>query len=129
MPLVSVIIPALNEESRLPNTLNLCINFLKRQDYTTEIIVVTDGSTDRTQEIAESFIPSFPDLKVMSFPVNRGRGFAIKVGMLEATGQYRLYIDADSAVPIEFLSSFLEKCQAGYDVVIAFTAHTRKVRF
>ncbi len=117
-PVVSVIIPALNEENRLSKTLAASIEFLKKQSYSSEIIVVTDGSTDRTKEVAESFISSFPDLRVMDFPVNYGKGFGVKNGMLAAKGQFRMYMDADNAVPIDFLPSFLDKCRAGYDVVI-----------
>jgi glycosyltransferase involved in cell wall biosynthesis len=97
-PLVSIIIPALNEELRLPRTLSACIEFLQQQDYASELIVVTDGSIDRTQEVAESFVSSFPNLRVLSFTYNRGKGFAVKQGMTEAKGKYKLFMDADYAV-------------------------------
>ncbi len=123
MPLVSVIIPAYNEESRLPHTLELCIKFLKQQDYVSEIIIVTDGSKDATEQVANSFVSSFAHLRILSFPYNRGRGFAVKEGMLAAKGDYRLFMDADNAVPIDFLPSFLQKCQEGYDLVMGSRTH------
>lgn len=122
-PLVSIIIPAINEEARLPKTLNLAIEFLKKQNYDSEILVVTDGSTDKTVEIAQSFISQFPQLRIITFPLNRGKGFAIKAGMFEAKGQFKLFMDADSAVPIDFLNSFLKKCQDGWAVVIGSRTH------
>ncbi len=122
-PLVSIVIPAINEESRLPNTLHLCIDFLKQLSFGSEIVVVTDGSGDKTVQVAELFISLFPNLRVISYPVNRGKGFAVKMGMLEARGQYRLFMDADHAVPIGTLSKFLEVAQSGYDIVIGSRSH------
>jgi len=123
-PLVSIIIPALNEEARLARTLIACIEFLQQQDYASELLVVTDGSTDRTQEVAESFVSSFPNLRVLSFPYNRGKGFAVKKGMFEAKGAYKLFMDADYAVSMDFFPSFLKQIQSGYDIV--FASRTQK---
>ena len=122
-PLLSVIIPAYNEERRLPATLRSCIQFLKQQDYDSELLVVTDGSTDRTELLARSFVSDFPQLTVLSFHDNRGKGFAVKEGMKRASGLYRLFMDADNAVRIEEVAGFLEMCQQGSDVVIAARTH------
>ncbi|SRR5579885_3011312 len=119
---VSVIIPAYNDERRLPPTLEKVIAFLQTQAYSSEIIVVTDGSTDRTAQVAEAFSSKFPDLKVVSFPFNKGKGFGVKEGMKAATGKYRLFMDADSATPIEFLAPFLDEMKKGNDIVIGSRA-------
>lgn len=120
---LSVIIPAWNEEKRLPATLEKVIDFLKGQVYTSEILVVTDGSKDRTVEVAESFTSIFPSLQVISFPFNKGKGFGVKEGMRAASGKYRLFMDSDYAVPIDFVTPFLTAVQhEGYDIVIGSRA-------
>lgn len=121
---VSIIIPAYNEADRLPKNLKACIDFLNQQQYTSEIIVVTDGSQDNTAEVAESFKAEFGDLKVVTFPFNRGRGFAVREAMKQAMGEYRLYMDADGAVPIDFLNNFLKICKdKNADLVIGSRDH------
>src|SRR5262245_11921006 len=119
---LSVIIPAYNEELRLPRTLEATIRFLDAQQYTSEIVVVTDGSKDRTRQVAETFVRDFPDLRVLEFAENKGKGFAVKAGMLAATGKHRLFMDADYAVPIEFVKPCLEKLKGTYDIVIGSRA-------
>jgi dolichyl-phosphate beta-glucosyltransferase len=119
---VSIIIPAYNEESRLPRTLGSTIEFLKQQTFSSEIIIVTDGSKDGTKEVAESFSDRFANLRVISFPSNRGKGFAVKVGMAQACGRYRMFFDADGAVDISHIISFLAKAAEGNDVIIGSRA-------
>lgn len=115
---LSIVIPALNEENRLPKTLASTIKFLNEQPYESEIIVVCDGSTDTTKEVAESFSGQYPSIWTMENYPNRGKGYAVKSGMLAAKGEYRLYMDADYSVPIEFLTTFLSMMNHNYDIVI-----------
>jgi glycosyltransferase involved in cell wall biosynthesis len=115
---VSVIIPAYNDEKRLPPTLKKVISFLQAQPFTSEILVVTDGSKDRTAEVAEAFKSDFPSLRVLTYSHNRGKGFGVKEGMLAATGKQRLFMDADYAVPVDYLTPFLATMAEGYDIVI-----------
>ncbi len=115
-------IPAYNEARRLPRTLRATIQFLSSQPYASEILVVTDGSTDDTIAVAESFSDGFPNLRVIAFKENKGKGFAVKAGLLAATGRYRLFMDADYAVPIEYVDSFLNQAKEGYEIVIASRA-------
>jgi glycosyltransferase involved in cell wall biosynthesis len=116
---LSIVIPAFNEEGRLSGTLVPTIEFLKKQEYRNEIIVVSDGSTDKTREVAESLVPSFPTLRVIEYFPNRGKGYAVKTGMYAAAGKYRLFMDADYAVSIDYLPAFLSQAHQGYDIVIA----------
>jgi len=116
---LSVIIPAYNEEKRLPSTLERTIDFLRKQPYTSEIIVVTDGSTDNTAHVARSFAKDFPSLTVIEQDTKVGKGYAVKLGMLSANGDYRLFMDADYAVPIEYISSFLSLAKRNNAIVIA----------
>ena len=116
---LSVIIPAYNEERRLIKSLVPTIDFLKLQSYSSEIIVVSDGSSDNTKIIAESFLENFPTLRVIEYFPNRGKGYAVKTGMLAAKGQYRLFMDADYAVSVEFITTFLSMIKHNYDIVIA----------
>lgn len=97
---VSIVIPAYNEESRLPHTLMKTATFLAQQAYTSEIIVVTDGSTDATEQVVEDAAARYGGIRLISLPKNRGKGFSVKYGMINALGDYRLFMDADYAVPI-----------------------------
>jgi dolichyl-phosphate beta-glucosyltransferase len=114
---LSIIIPCFNEEKRLPNALSQAIPYVKKQKLDCEIIVVSDGSTDKTTQIAASFQSEFPSLRIIEYAGNRGKGYAVKKGMLEARGEYRLFMDADLAVPVEFIGKILRRA-AEYEVVI-----------
>src|SRR5271155_102438 len=100
-PNLSIVIPSYNEELRLPATLEHIAAFLPSLGGDTEILVVDDGSKDRTAEVAESFRKTFPTLRVISNGVNRGKGFSVRHGMLEARGRIALFTDADLSAPIE----------------------------
>jgi glycosyltransferase involved in cell wall biosynthesis len=117
-PLLSIIIPAHNEENRLPPSLLALSNFLSRQEYSSEILVVENGSKDRTFEIAQSFLKEIPDLKVIR-EQNAGKGLAVRRGMLAAEGQYRIFCDADFSMPVEEIQKFLPPKIDHYDVAIA----------
>lgn len=119
---VTVIIPAFNDEKRIVPTLEKVVGFLEAQSYTSEILVVTDGSTDRTVAVSESFISRFQNMRVIYFPFNKGKGFGVKEGMMAARGEYRLFMDADSATPVEYLTPFLEELKKGADIVIGSRA-------
>jgi dolichyl-phosphate beta-glucosyltransferase len=118
---LSVVIPAFNEEKRLPQTLAAVMVFLKRQPYTSEIIVSDDGSQDRTVQIAGEFLRDFPH-QILVTPQNRGKGHAVRRGMLAATGDYVLFTDADLSTPIEEAERFLEHLEKDQDVVIGSRA-------
>lgn len=115
---LSVIIPAYNEEKRLPPTLRDIDKYLKRQTYNYEIIVVSDGSTDKTVEIVKSLMPEIRNLKILDFKENHGKGFGVREGMLKAEGQYRLFTDADNSTTIDQIEKMWPWLEKGYDVVI-----------
>ncbi|KAA0253682.1 MAG: glycosyltransferase, partial [Chloroflexi bacterium] len=97
-----MVIPAHNEENRLPRTLEDIFSFLKGQSYSSEVIVVENGSTDGTLPIANDFAKEYPNLIVIHEDRN-GKGNAVRRGMLEARGEYRFICDADLSMPIEDL--------------------------
>jgi len=117
-PLLSIIIPAHNEEDRLPPSLLAVSNFLSRQEYSSEILVVENGSNDRTFEIAQSFLKEIPGLMVIQ-EQNAGKGLAVRRGMLAAQGEYRIFCDADFSMPVEEIQKFLPPQISKYDVAIA----------
>jgi dolichyl-phosphate beta-glucosyltransferase len=121
MPHLSVVIPAYNEEKRLPQTLMAVMNFLKKQTYESEIIVSDDGSQDRTVALAKELLKTFPS-QIMVTPQNRGKGNAVRQGMLAATGAYVLFTDADLSTPIEEVSRFLVHLEKNQDIVIGSRA-------
>ena len=116
-PYLSVVIPAYNEESRIGDALVKVVDYLEAQDYTWEIIVADDGSGDSTAALVETWCLKDSRVKLERLP-HRGKGWAVRNGMLAACGDYRFMCDADLAMPIEYLSSFLEKLSEGYDIVI-----------
>lgn len=117
IPLVSIIIPAHNEERRLPHTLNQVFDFLSAQSYSGEVLIVENGSTDRTVEIAREFSRRHPELQVIQ-ESGRGKGRAVKLGMLSARGEYRFMADADLSMPIEELNHFLPPRLTDFDIAI-----------
>lgn len=116
-PLLSIIIPAHNEEGRLPRTLEQVFDFLEHQPYTAEVVVVENGSTDRTLELARDFAVRHPQLRVLHADA-RGKGLAVRMGMLAASGDYRFMCDADLSMPIEEVNRFLPPALADMDVAI-----------
>ena len=122
-PFLSIIIPAYNEETRLPNTLEQIFAFLQKQSYAAEVLVVENGSRDGTFEIATGFAERYPNLYVFQ-EKQKGKGNAVKHGMLEAHGEYRFMCDADLSMPIAELSKFLPPALNSADIAIA----SREVR-
>jgi len=116
-PFLSVVIPAYNEERRLPGTLARVVEYLAQQSYASEVIVVDDGSTDRTAAIVEEFGATHPLVSLIRND-HRGKGYAVRAGMLRARGHIALFSDADLSTPIEEITEMLPWFERGYDIVI-----------
>ncbi len=119
---LSVIIPAYNEAQRLPATLEAVNRYLTGQPYEYEIIVVDDGSSDQTGRIVTELKSKISNLRLVGYEHNRGKGYAVKQGILGARGQHCLYLDADNAVALEQIENFWPQIKAGYDIVIGSIA-------
>jgi dolichyl-phosphate beta-glucosyltransferase len=117
-PYLSVVVPAYNEETRLLPTLERLFEYYEAQDYSYDVTVVSDGSTDRTNEIVESFAKSHPSFRLLAYHPNRGKGYAVRTGMLAATGELVLFCDADMATPQEETEKLLPHIQEGAEVAI-----------
>ena len=115
---LSIVIPAYNEEHRLPPTLAQIDAYLSQQPYTAEVIIVDNGSTDRTAEVVQEYAHEHDYIRFIQAET-RGKGLAVKHGMLAAKGAYRFICDADLSMPIEEISKFLPPEHADYDVLIA----------
>lgn len=114
---LSVVIPAFNEERRLPETLAVVSDYLSRFPGMWEIIVADDGSDDGTAAIVQDFARRDARLRLITLP-HRGKGSAVKHGMLAAVGEYRFLCDADLSMPIEFLDRLLPPSAPDADLVI-----------
>ena len=114
---LSVVIPAYNEERRLPETLDAVCAFLATKSYAWEIVVADDGSDDGTPDIVAGAEDHDGRVKLVRLP-HRGKGWAVKNGMLAARGQYRFLCDADLSMPIDFLDRLLPETDAPPDIVI-----------
>jgi glycosyltransferase involved in cell wall biosynthesis len=116
---LSLIIPIYNEESCLKKSFETIKGYLDdlRKDY--EIILVDDGSTDSTASIIEDIVRANPQSRSLASPKNRGKGDAVKRGVLNAAGEYIIFTDADLAVPVHFIGTCLKQLETGAPVVIA----------
>jgi dolichyl-phosphate beta-glucosyltransferase len=125
---LSIVIPAFNEERRLPKTLGSIGAFLQSRPIRAEIIVVDDGSTDATSQLVASYQSKYADLRLVSNGRNRGKGFSVRHGMLEARGEYALFTDADLSTPIEEADKLLAALkEQGYDAAIGSRAVDRSL--
>lgn len=122
-PFLSIVIPAYNEANHLPKMLDQIVEFVRKQDYSSEIIVVENGSTDNTMAIVTEFARQYSFIQLIS-TTERGKGLALKTGMLRATGTYRFICDADLSMPLSELFKFLLKADKQPDVMIG----TREAR-
>jgi dolichyl-phosphate beta-glucosyltransferase len=123
-PELSIVIPAYNEELRLPVSLAQVSAYIRASGRETEVIVVDDGSTDGTAAVTESFQSEMPFLRMISNGKNRGKGYSVRHGMLEARGRTVLFTDADLSAPIEEADKLLAAIE-NYDVAIGSRAINR----
>jgi len=124
---LSVIIPAHNEENRLPKALEQVLRFLKEQPFTSEVIIVENGSSDKTLEVAQKFTESHKNVRVIQS--ERGKGAAVKRGMLEAQGEYRFMCDADLSMPVEEITKFIPPALEDFHIAIASREAKGAVRY
>ena len=127
-PFLSIIIPAYNEENRLPSTLEQVFRFLQDQTYTSEVIVVENGSSDKTFEVARDFAGRHGNLKVIHNE-QRGKGGAVQRGVRAARGEYVFFCDADLSMPVEEIGKFLPPALTDFDIAIASREAPGAVRY
>lgn len=127
-PFLSIIIPAHNEEHRLPASLHKVLAFIEAQGYSSEVVIVENGSKDRTAEIAEQFAQGRPNVRLLREPL-AGKGLAVRRGMLAAQGAYRFICDADLSMPIEEVNRFLPPQLENFDIAIGSREVSGAVRY
>jgi dolichyl-phosphate beta-glucosyltransferase len=115
---ISIVIPAYNEESRLSPTLDRVLNFVRQRVWDAEVIVVDDGSRDRTTDIVRDYAQSDGIVRLIQNPGNRGKGYSVRSGVLNARGKIVLFSDADLSSPIEEAPKLLEALENGADIAI-----------
>ena len=127
-PNISIIIPAFEEEARLGKSVGKILSYIKEENLDAELIIVDDGSKDKTAEVAEKACADFPEIqtKVIRYKKNRGKGYAVKTGMLASKGDIALFTDADLSTPIEELPKLIQPIIDGkYDVTFGSRALDR----
>jgi dolichyl-phosphate beta-glucosyltransferase len=118
MATYSIIIPAYNEGARLGATLDRVLNYIAAQHWDAEVIVVNDGSRDQTPDLVRSYAQTHPTLRLLENPGNRGKGYSVRNGMLNATGEILLFTDADLSAPIEEAPKLFAAIHSGADIAI-----------
>jgi glycosyltransferase involved in cell wall biosynthesis len=127
-PFLSLIFPVYNEEKRLPHALGQGFAFLEKQTYPGEVLVIENGSTDGTLQLAQQYAREYPNLCVFHEP-EPGKGNAVRRGMAEARGSYRFVCDVDLSMPVEEISHFLPPALTGFDIAIASREAPGAVRY
>lgn len=127
-PFLSLIIPAFNEEKRLPDTLQQVADFLAAQTYSSEVLVIENGSLDRTYQVANEFAAKNKSFQVLHTD-QRGKGLAVRTGMLAAGGEFRMMLDADLSMPVEQIERFVPLMKEGADIIIASREAPGAVRY
>ncbi len=117
-PKVSLIIPAYNEEKRLPRSLEEIYQYLEQQSYSYELIVIDDGSTDHSVRVVQEMFAAFGSGTVLQNGRNRGKGYSVRQGVLRSRGDYVLFSDADLSTPIQEVEKLFGSLRQGYDIAI-----------
>ena len=115
---ITIIIPAYNEEHRLPSTLDKVVNYFSSKKYLKELIVVNDCSTDKTSEVIKSHSVNYPYIREIKNTQNRGKAYSVNRGIREAKGELVLFMDADGSTSISELDKLMNWIQNGYDIAI-----------
>lgn len=129
-PTLSIIIPAFDEQERLGGSVRKILGYINNEKLNAELIIVDDGSRDRTAEVGEKVCAEFPEIqtKVIRYEENRGKGYAVKTGLLAAEADIALFSDADLSTPIEELPKLIEPIANGeYDVTFGSRALDRSL--
>lgn len=121
-PEYSVVIPAYNEEARLAGPLSEIVGFFSARQDAFEVVVVDDGSTDGTAGVVEAFREEHPEVRLIRLPANRGKGFAVRTGVVNSKGAYVLFADADGATPVSEVEKLRERLEDGAHVAIGSRA-------
>lgn len=127
-PTLSLIVPAYNEANRLPDTLQKIDEFIQAQPYNCEVLVIENGSSDDTYQVAADFAKRHASFQVEHLE-ERGKGLAVRHGMLLAKGQFRMMLDADLSMPVDQIPRFLPPQQPDADIVIASREAPGAVRY
>lgn len=117
-PYLSIIVPSYKEGERIGENLLEIEKYLSEKNYSYEVLVVVDGSPDDTAQIARSFQGQVKNLRVIENSENRGKGYVVRQGLLEAKGEIRLFLDADGSTSIKHLDTFIPEFKKGNDIVI-----------
>jgi dolichyl-phosphate beta-glucosyltransferase len=115
---LSIVVPAFNEESRLERSLEAMAAYFAAQSYPWTITVVSDGSNDGTESLVTEFAKSHPEFSLLAYRPNRGKGYAVRRGMLGADGDWVLFMDADLATPLQETEKLLARMRDGAAVAI-----------
>jgi glycosyltransferase involved in cell wall biosynthesis len=117
-PAYSIVIPAYNESARIPATLQSVVDCIRQRGWSAEVLVVNDGSTDSTADVVRAFAAANPEVRLLENPGNRGKGYSVRSGMLQAHGEIVLFTDADLSAPIEEAEGLFAAIADGADIAI-----------
>jgi len=115
---LSIVIPVYNEAGCLEANMTTLLAYLAGLETSWEVLLVDDGSSDNTASIAQRFAAETDTVRFTGHARNRGKGYAVRTGMLQAQGEFRVFMDADLAVPVEFTGNCLRQLQQGADISI-----------
>jgi glycosyltransferase involved in cell wall biosynthesis len=117
-PQYSIVIPAYNESARIPATLQSVLSYVRAQGWSTEVIVVNDGSRDATADLVREFARGAPEVRLIENPGNRGKGYSVRNGLLQALGEVVMFTDSDLSAPIEEADRLFTAIASGADIAI-----------
>jgi dolichyl-phosphate beta-glucosyltransferase len=117
-PLISIVIPAYNESARIGRALTEVLRCVHDRAWNAEILVVNDGSTDRTAAVVQEFAQLHPEVRLLNNPKNRGKGFSVRHGVLQAVGEIVMFTDADLSAPMEEAERLFDALHQGADIAI-----------
>ena len=121
---LSVIVPVYNEQDYIQSSLYEIVNFLElEQKYSWELIIVDDGSYDDTFDFVKEIASNHNDIKLINYKPNRGKGFAVRTGVLDSVGEYIVFLDADLSTPIQEINNAIPLLYQGVDLVVGSRAH------